>query len=110
MFTKNLVDLQLWVNLAFFIKGLCHAFKYQANLCKLEGNGSLIGNVVKEIKVSTNLNLNTWWGQIERIKQNLGIQFSLFSKIDVKGEYTRLPGAVPRPIGLFLFCIEFGWG
>ena len=24
--------------------------------------------------------------------------------------YTRLPGAVPQPIGLFLFCIEFGWG
>ena len=23
---------------------------------------------------------------------------------------TRLPGAVPQPIGLFLFCIEFGWG
>ena len=22
---------------------------------------------------------------------------------------TRLPGAVPQPIGLFLFCIEFGW-
>ena len=21
---------------------------------------------------------------------------------------TRLPGAVPQPIGLFLFCIEFG--
>ena len=23
---------------------------------------------------------------------------------------TRLPGAVPQPIGLFLFCIEFDWG
>ena len=23
---------------------------------------------------------------------------------------TRLPGAVPQLIGLFLFCIEFGWG
>ena len=23
---------------------------------------------------------------------------------------TRFPGAVPQPIGLFLFCIEFGWG
>ena len=23
---------------------------------------------------------------------------------------TRLPGAVPQPIGLFLFCFEFGWG
>ena len=23
---------------------------------------------------------------------------------------TRLPGAAPQPIGLFLFCIEFGWG
>ena len=23
---------------------------------------------------------------------------------------TRLPGAVPQPIGLFLFCIGFGWG
>ena len=25
-------------------------------------------------------------------------------------EITRLPGAVPQLIGLFLFCIEFGWG
>ena len=23
---------------------------------------------------------------------------------------TRLPGAVPQLVGLFLFCIEFGWG
>ena len=27
-----------------------------------------------------------------------------------KENETRLPGAVPQPIGLFLFCIEFGWG
>ena len=27
-----------------------------------------------------------------------------------KKSQTRLPGAVPQPIGLFLFCIEFGWG
>ena len=27
-----------------------------------------------------------------------------------KNKNTRLPEAVPQPIGLFLFCIEFGWG
>ena len=27
-----------------------------------------------------------------------------------KKQVTRLPGALPQPIGLFLFCIEFGWG
>ena len=28
----------------------------------------------------------------------------------IKTVKTRLPGAVPQLIGLFLFCIEFGWG
>ena len=32
------------------------------------------------------------------------------SFIFLKNIYTRLPEAVPQPIGLFLFCIEFGWG
>ena len=27
-----------------------------------------------------------------------------------KSSKTRLPGAVPQPIGLFLFCIAIGWG
>ena len=28
----------------------------------------------------------------------------------MKRNKTRLPRTVPQPIGLFLFCIEFGWG
>ena len=31
------------------------------------------------------------------------------SAAEVKEAKTRLPGAVPQPIGLFLFCIEFGY-
>ena len=30
--------------------------------------------------------------------------------IFLKSNKTRLPGAAPQPIGLFLFCIVFGWG
>ena len=38
-------------------------------------------------------------------------ELKLVNRRDIDLSYpTRLPGAVPQPIGLFLFCIEFGWG
>ena len=45
----------------------------------------------------------------DHIVQYTKTYFSLFLAL-LKIEYTRLPGTVPQPIGLFLFCIEFGWG
>ena len=69
-----------------FIKGLCHVLKYQAHLLQRVGNGSIIGKAVEEMKSNTNPNLNSWWGRVEKIKQNLGIRYSQFSKLDLIGE------------------------
>ena len=62
-----------------FIKGLCHALKYQAHLCKIEGNATFVGNCVKDMKLMNSSNLNTWWGRMEKIKENLAIKYSTFS-------------------------------
>ena len=61
-----------------FVKGLCHLLKYHALLCKNEGNGSLVGNVVTEYKTIQNPTLSSWWGRVEQIKQTLGITYSPF--------------------------------
>ena len=42
-----------------FIKGVCHVLKYQAQLLKKVGNGSLIGNAVEEIKSTADGDLSS---------------------------------------------------
>ena len=37
------------------------------------------------MKLMNSNNLNTWWGRIEKIKENLAIKYSTFSKIDIIG-------------------------
>ena len=69
-----------------FIKGLCHILKYQALLCQNEGNGSLVSEVVTEIKTMQNINISSWWGRVESIKQCLGIKYPLLAKIDNIGD------------------------
>ena len=61
-----------------FVKALCNMLKYQAQI-------SLIGKMVNEIKTNPSPGLNTWWGRVEKIKDNLGIKYSTFSKIDTIG-------------------------
>ena len=68
------------------IKGLCHVLKYQAHLLQKVGNGSIISKAVEEMKSNANPNLNSWWGRVEKIKLNLGIRYSPFSKLDLIGE------------------------
>ena len=46
--------------------------------------------------------MNEWGGG--HIEPNQGV---ILQVLEIK---TRLPGSVPQLIGLFLFCIEFGWG
>ena len=59
------------------------------------------------------LDLNLCWKvifTIDLVSIGMGhMTFMIVMKfVRIKG--TRFPGAVPQPIGLFLFCIEFGWG
>ena len=68
-----------------FIKGLCHVMKYYANICKSEGNGSLIGHAIKEMKTAHNPTITSWFSRVEKIKTFLGLKYSTFSKIDVIG-------------------------
>ena len=68
------------------VKGLCHVMKYYAHISKLEGNGSLIGHAVKEMKTVQNHSLSTWFGRVEKIKTTLGLKYSPFSKIDIIGQ------------------------
>ena len=51
-----------------FIKGLCHVMKYYANICKSEGNGSLIGHAIKEMKTAHNPTITSWFSREEKIK------------------------------------------
>ena len=69
-----------------FVKGLCHVLKYYAHICQVEGNGSLIGHAVREMKSSSNPSIKTWFGRVEKIKTNLNIKYSQFSKIELIGE------------------------
>ena len=46
-------------------------------------------------------------GSLAGDEERGGFQWITLHLLEIK---TRLPGAVPQPIGLFLFCIEFGWG
>ena len=43
----------------------------------------------------------------KQVKNAVQSKFDIFWLKEIN---TRLPGAVPQLIGLFLFCIEFGWG
>ena len=66
-----------------YVEGLCQVLRYQAQLYKSEGNGTIIvGHVVKDMRLP-NPNSNTWWGRIEAIKQNLGVKYSVHSKLDL---------------------------
>ena len=67
------------------IKGLCHVLKYQAKLLQTVDNGSIVSNAVIEMKSNSNPNLNSWWGRVEKIKQNFGIKYSPFSKLEAIG-------------------------
>ena len=63
------------------IKALCHLLKYQAHISKLEDD-SLVAKMVQEINASPSQALNTWWGRVEKIKENLGVKYSPFNNID----------------------------
>ena len=65
-----------------FVKGLSHVLKYYANISKSDGNGSLIGLTIREMKNVENPNITTWFSRVE-IKTILGIKYSKFLKIDV---------------------------
>ena len=69
-----------------FVKGLSHVLKYYANICKSEGNGSLIGHTIREMKSVKNPNISTWFSRVEKIKTSLGLKYSNFLKIDVIGQ------------------------
>ena len=67
-----------------FVKALCHLLKYQAQISK-SNNTSLVGRMVREIKASPNPGLQTWWGRVEKLKENLNLNYSDFSSISVIG-------------------------
>ena len=67
------------------IKGLCHVLKYQAKLLQTVDNGSIVSNAVIEMKSNSNPNLNSWWGRVEKIKQNFGMNYSPLSKHEAIG-------------------------
>ena len=67
-----------------FIKGLCHALKYQAHLCKANSN-TLVGKAVLEMKNNEDTGLKTWWGRLEKIKDLLGLSYSTSSKLESIG-------------------------
>ena len=69
-----------------FVKGLSHVLKYYANICKSEGNGSLIGHTKREMKNVENPNIITWFSRVEKIKTSLGIKYSKFLKSDAIGQ------------------------
>ena len=69
-----------------FVKGLSHVLKYYANICKSEGNGSLIGHTKREMKNVENPSIITWFSRVEKIKTSLGIKYSKFLKSDAIGQ------------------------
>ena len=56
-----------------FVKALCHLLKYQAQISKLDDE-SLVCKMVQEIKANPSQELNTWWGRVEKIKENLAVK------------------------------------
>ena len=64
-----------------FIKGVCHALKYQAHLCKIEGNATFVGNCVKHMKLMNSSNLNSRWGRMEKSKKILQLNIQLSPKL-----------------------------
>ena len=67
-----------------FVKALCHMLKYQAQISKTDDD-SLVCKMVQEIKANPIQELNTWWGRVEMIKENLAVKYSNFDKIDKIG-------------------------
>jgi hypothetical protein len=59
--------------------------QYYANIFKSEGNGSLIGHAIKEMKTDHNPTITSWFSCVEKIKTFLGLKYSTFCKIDVIG-------------------------
>ena len=49
-----------------FVKGLSHVLKYYANISKSDGNGSLIGLTIREMKNVENPNITTWFSRVEK--------------------------------------------
>ena len=70
-----------------FVKGLCHVLKFHALICQSEGKGTLISHAVAEMKssVSSQSPNNSWFGRIEKLKENLNINYQKNSKIDSIG-------------------------
>ena len=55
--------------------------KYYANICKSEGNGSLIGHAIKEMKTAHNPTLTSWFSRVAKNRTFFGLQYSTFSNI-----------------------------
>ena len=68
-----------------FVKAICHALKYQAQICKSKSS-SIIGRMVSEIKNKPTPDLTTWWGRLEQLKHTLGIKYSPHAKIEIIGQ------------------------